>query len=236
MDRANPLPRTLAVAAFVLASLVALPCFAGRPLTTEDAAVLGEGRCQLEAWIDRSREGTQGWLAPACNFGANIEWQLGAARTRVAGAQHFSEAYAQAKTIFTPDDASWGMGLVAGLTRYPRQEGHRGWVNPYLIVPVSIAIGDAALHANAGWARDRLARRDVTLWGLAAEVPSGERVTLVAEAFGENSARPFLRGGVRVSVAKDFDIDFTLVSRPGGTREERFVSLGVFWQSSRFLH
>ena len=31
------------------------------------------------------------------------------------------------------------------------------------------------------------------------------------------------------------DLDLTVVTRPGGTREERYLSLGVFWQSGRFL-
>jgi hypothetical protein len=236
LDRANTLSRPLAVAALLLATLAALPTYGGRPLSTEDASVLEEGRCQLETWIDRSRDATVGWFVPACNVGASIEWQVGGAGTWAGGSHRFSEAYAQAKTVFTAEDAPWGVGLVAGVARRPLQEAHRGWVNPYVIVPVTIAIGEGALHLNAGWAHDRLEDRDVTLWGIAGEWPAGERLTLVAEAFGENSERPFLRAGGRWSVAKDvFDVDLTVVAKPGGTRDERFVSLGVFWQSDRFL-
>lgn len=235
MDRANPLPRPLAVAA-LFAALVALPAYGGRPLSTEDAAVLEEGRCQLETWIDRSRDATVGWFVPACNVGANIEWQVGGARARAEGVHRFSEAYAQAKTVFTREDAPWGVGLVVGVIRRPLHEAHRGWVNPYVIVPVTIAIGDAALHLNAGWARDRFEDRNLTLWGIAGELPAGERLTLVAEAFGENSQRPFLRAGVRWSLVKEVvDVDLTVVAKPGGTRDERFLSIGVFWQSDRFL-
>lgn len=198
--------------------------------------MLEEGRCQLETWIDRSRDATVGWFVPACNVGARIEWQVGGARTRAEGTQRFTDAYAQAKTVFTREGAPWGAGLVVGAARRPLQEAHRGWVNPYVIVPVSFAIGEAALHLNAGWARDRLERRHVTLWGIAGELPAAERLTLVAEAFGENAQRPFLRAGGRWSVVKEvFEVDLTVVAKPGGTREERFVSLGVFWQSDRFL-
>jgi hypothetical protein len=236
LDRANPLPRPLAVAALLFAACVALPAYGGRPLSTEDAAVLEEGRCQVEAWIDRGRDESVGWFVPACNAGANIEWQAGGARTRADGVHRFTEAYAQAKTVFTPPDAAWGVGLVAGVTRRPLQEAHRGWVNTYVIVPVSIAIGDAALHLNAGWARYRHEDRNVTLWGVAGELPAGEGLTLVAEAFGENSQRPFLRAGGRWAVVKEvLDLDLTVVAKPGGTRDERFVYLGVFWQSDRFL-
>lgn len=57
-----------------------------------------------------------------------------------------------------------------------------------------------------------------------------------AEVFGENAERPFVRAGVRLRLVKDeLDLDLTVVARPGGTRDERFVSLGVFWQSGRWL-
>jgi hypothetical protein len=105
-----------------------------------------------------------------------------------------------------------------------------------VIVPFSFVVGEGFVHVDAGWARDREARRDVATWGIAGEMPAGERLTLVAEAFGEDRRRPFVRLGGRWSVIKDvLDVDLTVVTRPGGTRDERLVSLGVFWQSGRFL-
>jgi hypothetical protein len=223
-----------ALGALLLASL---PATAGRPLTTEDASVLDDRHCQVESWVDRSRDSSQAWLVPACNFGGGIEWQLGAARSRADGASRFSEAYAQAKTLLRPRDASgWGVGIVAGLVRRPASERVRGFEHPYVTVPVTLEAGAGLVHLNAGWSRDREARRDVTTWGLAGEVPVAARATLVAEAFGFNSERPFLRAGGRFNVLPNaLDLDLTVVTRPGGTRDERLVSLGVFWQSGRFL-
>lgn len=218
--------------------LAVLPAHAGRPLTTEDARLLEEKACQVEAWVDRSRDATQYWLVPACNFGANIEWQTGFARARADGRSAFSEAYLQAKTVWQSlGDSPWGVGLVAGVTRKQR-ETHRGWENPYVIVPVSVAPDQApaSIHFNVGWTHDRAERRNATLWGMGAETAVSSRLTLLAEAFGENAARPFLRAGGRVTVIKDqLELDLTLVTRPGGSREDRFVSLGLFWQSGRFL-
>ena len=223
---------------FALLVAAALPAFAGRPLTTEDASVLEDKACQVEAWVDRSREATQGWLVPACNFGANIEWQAGFARTREAGSSRFSEAYFQAKTFWRPaEDAPWAIGLVTGVARKQR-ETHRGWENPYVIVPVSVTSASSAttFHFNVGWSHDRDGSRNATLWGVAAETALSPRLTLVAEAFGENAARAFVRAGGRFSVIKDrLDADLTVVTRPGGTRAERYVSLGLFWQAGRFL-
>ena len=219
--------------------LLALQAHAGRPLSTEDASTLEHGRCQVEAWIDRSKEASTGWLVPACNVGAGIEWQVGLARAREDGRQRFTEAYAQGKRVLKPitDDSPWGIGIVAGVNRHPQYEHRRGWEHPFAVVPFTIAIGTAQLHLNAGWSRDREQRRNVTLWGIAFEKPASERVTMVAEAYGENAANPNLRAGGRLSIIKDvLDIDLTVVTRPGGDRSERFVSLGVFWQSGKFLN
>lgn len=225
--------RSRSWALLALAALAAPPAFGGRPLTTEDAGILEAGKCQLEAWVDRSREATQGWFVPACNFGANIEWQVGTARTWEGGRSAFAEAYFQAKTVLrSMEEAPWGVGLVAGVTRKQR-DTHRGWENPFLIVPVSAESKAASttFHANVGWSHDRAERRHVTVWGVAAETAVSERLTLLAEAFGENAARPFLRAGGRFSVIKDrLDLDLTIVTRPGGTRDERFVSLGLYLQ------
>ena len=216
--------------------------FAGRPLTTEDASVLEDKRCQLEAWVDRTREASVAWLVPACNFGRGIEWQAGVARARESGRGFTSAAYAQAKGLFKDIEGAspWGVGWVAGITRDPLRESRRGWQDPYVLVPASVALGDAMgaalLHANLGWTRNRAERRDTAIWGVALEVPGPAQLTWVGEAFGEGAARPFFRGGARWSVVKDaFDVDLTIVSRPGATREERYLSLGVFFQSGRFL-
>lgn len=215
-----------------------MPALAGRPLTTDDASIQQEKACQVESWLDRSREATQSWFVPACNFGANIEWQVGFARLHEQGRSAFSESYFQGKTLFRSlDDSPWGVGLTVGVTRKAQRETHRGWENPYVIVPVSLTPSEATtIHFNVGWSQDRAKRRNVTLWGVAAESAVTQRLTLLAEAFGENARRPFLRAGGRVSAIKDtLDFDLTVVGRPGGTRGERFVSLGVFWQSGRFL-
>ena len=219
--------------------LVAAPTavLAGRPLTTEDASVLDDKRCQFEAWIDRGRDASQAWLAPACNLGAGIEWQAGIARTRESGRSFTTSTYAQAKGLFKEiDEASrWGVGWVVGVNRDPRREAQRGWKDPYALMPVSVAVGDALVHANLGLSRNRAERRDTSVWGAALEIP-GARVTWLAEAFGEGSEKPFVRAGARIGVVKDvFEVDVTIVGRPGGTREERYLSLGVFWQSGRFL-
>lgn len=223
----------------VLMLFVAIPAFAGRPLTTDDASVLEDKACQVESWVDRSKAATTFWIVPACNFGGGIEWQFGAARTREQLRSRQSEISVQAKAVLPAAEKSpWNLGIVFGLTRRPLEAQFNGWDNPYVVVPFSVLPPNSrnAFHANIGWRLDRAGLRNVTLWGLAAETGIGERFTLLGEVFGENSEKPSIRVGGRYSAIKDhLDLDLSLVTRPGGNREERWVSLGVTWQSGRFL-
>ena len=221
----------------LVAALATVQAHAGRPLSTEDASVLEEKRCQLESWIDRSRDATAGWLVPACNFGAGIEWQAGFARAREDGSARFSEAYVQAKRVFIePEAGRTGVALVVGTVRRPQNEVRRGWQNPYVLVPFTHPLGEAAIHANVGWSRDAESRRNLTLWGVAFEAPMGERVAVVAEAFGENRERPFVRAGFRwTAIPEVLDFDLTAVARPGGERSDRYISFGFTVVTAPFL-
>jgi hypothetical protein len=221
----------------LLCACVAMPGLvqAGRPLTTEDASILEAKACQLETWIDRSRVATDFWFVPACNFGADIEWQLGGSRTRMQGEGGFSQSYFQAKTAFVSvTEHPWGIGLVLGVQRFPLRETESGWSDPFALLPVSFQLGaeDRLLHFNVGWTRDKAEKRNVTLWGIALEasLPGGV-ITAVGEAFGENARTPFVRlGGRWNQLAKNLDVDLTFVGKSGGTKAERFVSVGLYYK------
>lgn len=224
----------------MLLLFLALPVQAGRPLSTEDASVVDAKACQLEMWVDRSREATEWWTVPACNFGLGIEWQVGGARTFAAGTSVYSQAYAQAKAAFVSvSDSPWGVGLVVGAVRFPQREAGTKRDDPYLLVPVSFQLGSETrlLHLNAGSVRNREEGRNLTLWGVAFETAlAGTLITLLGEAFGENSRKPFFRVGGRWSaIPNRLDFDLTAVDRSGGTRAERFISLGLYFKTDAFI-
>ncbi len=233
--------RLLQAAGLFLALLLPVAALAGRPLNTEDATTLDERACQLETWIDRTRgNATDLSFAPACaRFG--IEWQAGAVRTRERGRSRTATTFFQGKHAFrSVDDGDWGYGLVAGLARQLRRGARTGWDNPFVIVPVSFGIGAdkdtrALVHLNAGTTRVRDEARNLTLWGVAVEKPVGPRLALVAEAFGENAAKPFLRAGGRYSLFDRLDVDLTWVTRTGGEKAGRYWSLGFHWETEPFL-
>ena len=226
--------RVAAAVAFATASACA---HAGRPLSTEDASTLGDKACQLEAWGDRSRDETRAGAVPTCNFGWGIEWQAGFARARVDGESAFSESYLQGKKVLVePAEGGAGFGIVAGFARFVRRETHRGYEDPYALMPITwMPSAATTFHANLGWTRDRHAKSDSMVWGIAGEHAITPRVTLVAEAFGTDRDRPFGRIGARVNAAKGLDFDFTVVGRSGGSGADRYLSIGLTWAPSPFL-
>ena len=223
------------VAAAVLAC-VALPAFAARPLATEDASILEEKECQLEAWVDLGHDASQGWLVPACNFGGRVEWQIGFARTRAAGESYFSDAYAQAKSAWRVGEGPWSLGGVAGVTRRAIEARSQRWDNPFALAIATGEFGPVVAHGNAGWSRNWETGRDVTPWGLAIEATVHEHVTLLAEAFGINRERPFLRAGLRLpAIAPRLDLDVSVVTRAGGGRADRLLSVGFLYATGRVI-
>jgi len=226
--------REACLAVIGLSSFAAL---AARPLTTEDADTLDDKSCQVEAWIDRSRVETQGWMVPACNFGLGIEWQLGFSRSWSDGSSRFPEAYFQGKSAWgTLREGGWSVGVVGGVVK--RTAEGTGWENPFALGIVSWAMGEATtnIHVNLGWTRSKLEGRHSTLWGVAVERPVSAALTLLAESFGEDRGNPFFRIGGRYSAIKDkLDFDLSFVTRAGGTKADRLISLGLHAQADRIL-
>lgn len=225
----------------VLALLAALPAFAGRPLSTEDAATLDDKACQLESWVDRTRGNvTDLSVVPACAY-FNTEFQLGAVRTRAEGRTFTSATFFQAKHAFkSVDDGKWGVGLVVGLARELKREEKNDWGDPYLIVPFSVGLGEDKdtrwlFHANIGTTRVRDEGRYLTLWGFAFEKPVTEKLTVVGEVFGENARNPFVRFGGRYTLFDKLDVDLTYVTRSGGVKEDRYFSVGFHLETDPFL-
>lgn len=236
----SPAPGAGLSRAFVVL-LLPLTALAGRPLVTEDASTLDDKACQLESWVDRTRGNvTDLSFVPACSW-LGVEWQAGAVRTRLGGRSATSSAFVQGKHAFRDvGDGTWGIGLVAGLARELGRENENGWGDSYFIVPVSVGLGEnkdsrALLHLNVGAARDRSEGRNLTRWGLAIEKPVTPRLSLLAEAFGMNASKPFLRAGGRYAVTGKLALDFTVVTRAGAPRDERFVSAGFHLETDPFL-
>ena len=220
---------------------LSLPALAGRPLSTEDANSLDDGQCQLEAWANRTLSNTTEMVAvPACAF-LKVEAQLGTGWVRENGETKLAAQFFQVKHAFRKvDDGAWGIAFVAGIARDRTRETYGNWGDPYFIVPFSFGIGEdkdsrAVVHLNLGTTRNREEARNLTLWGIAAEKPVTERLTLVGEVYGENTRDPFYRAGGRFTVIPEMlDVDLTYVGRSGGSKEDRLWSIGFHLEGDVF--
>jgi hypothetical protein len=208
---------------------------AGRPLSTDDATILGPKDCQLETWVDRSRVATGLLAAPACNFGGNFEWQVGASRTHAEGSGALSQTYVQGKTAFVSvDDNPWGVGLTAGVQRFPLRETESGWKQSLRARAREFPAWNRGSPAPPERGLVRNSERSAT--PPSGESPSRRRFpaipfTVVGEVFGENASRPFYRlGGRWTQVARNLDVDLTYVARVPGERSRRKSCLGLYYK------
>ena len=219
----------------LLAWLMPGICQAGRPLNTDDAAILAPGDCQLESWWQQSANVRQQVLAPACNWGGGVEW--GASLTGAQGPARSAPTQVglQAKTVLREIGVGdWGAGISAGLSRALSGRQEEGTTQTAAAL-LSIAPREwLQLHMNLGATRNAVKPLTAT-WAAAVDYSLGARWTLSLEAFGERHGRPTQQLGARVWLLQDrLQLDASLGREPvtddrPGRRLQRIASLGLVW-------
>ena len=202
---------------------------AGRPMTTDDAAVLDPRTCQLEAWWQRLHDHNEAWLAPACSIAPGWEAGLSLVRTREPGSassERLGGVYV--KTVFRPLQTNgWGLGMV--LAHLPLEAGSLAG-DTALNVPLTVSLLDDAVlvHANAGWTRHYTIHQGGATWALGTEVAVTPRAALTLETFGARRGHSYVQAGARYSVIPNrLDLDAAYGERLTARGKEGYVSLGV---------
>jgi hypothetical protein len=182
--------------------------WAGRPLQTEDAGVLGAGECEIESFAARERvrdEPTARALSAqvGCGIGLRSQLALAAARTRAAG-EKVDDITLVGKTWLRElddDDIGVTLAYALGATRLPGASLRHEATEVRAVV--TVPRGDWQVHANAGWARSEADRLNSTIWGMAAERTGLGPVDLMAEVFGDDRSDPWLNAGLRWNAIPD---------------------------------
>lgn len=207
----NPL-RCLAAAALLALPLAAL---AARPFITDDARVVDEGHCQIEAFTKSqyAYAGSEAWFLPACNpFGAELT--LG--RNRIEDEYN---TIVQAKFLFK--------ALQPNRAGYALSVGSFGG-EPYFNAIASRSLHDdrAVLHANLGAIRNHDADRGT--WGVGLEaLLAAPRWYGIVESFGQRGDKPTMHFGLRFWVIPNrFQVDATH-GHQSADPEKRFNSVGL---------
>lgn len=219
------LMRTTALA-LLLAPAIAQ---AGRPMTTDDAAVLEPGTCQLEAWWQRLHDHSEAWLAPACSIAPGWEAGLSLVRTREPGSTTSDRVGGMyAKTVLRPLQTNgWGLGVV--VSHLPLAAGSLAG-DTALNVPLTMSWHDDAVlvHANAGWTRHYTIHQGGATWALGAEMAVGSRAALTLETFGAKRGHSYVQAGARYSVLPNrLDVDAAYGERLTARGKEAYLSLGL---------
>ncbi len=184
--------------------------WAGRPFFTDDAALTTPETCQVESWLQlNANHDRELWALPACNPTGNLELTVGFNQLQTHANNQPNnkvDSYIlQGKTLFRElETNSWGAGLAFGIIR-PRH-GDAG--ADFIYLPYSVSFADNALivHANLGWIKNRAlsgqhaATLNRTTWGLGAEYSLVNRVSVFAEAFGDDVVRPIIHTGFNISL------------------------------------
>lgn len=217
---------------------LAAPAHAARPMIADDARVTDPKACQLETWVKNTKNMTEYWALPACNFTGNLEVTLGATSRRINGAEHETDFILQGKTLFKKlETNSWGLGVVLGTIEHPLADKTKNTLGDfYMNIPTSISYWDDkfVLHVNAGLFYDREAAKTSKTWGLGSETKLEKNTWLIAEAYGKNQETAYYQFGLRHWLVENrLQIDAAYGNRLNS--DEQWVNVGLRILSLPFL-
>ncbi|WP_232496469.1 MULTISPECIES: hypothetical protein [Methylotenera] len=211
-----------------LLCLVSHAAWAGRPFFTDDAALTTPQTCQIETWMQfNANHDRDLWALPACNPTGNFEVTLGINQLQTHANNNVDSYMLQGKTLFRElQTNSWGAGVAFGIIR-PRH-GDAG--ADFIYVPYSMSFADDTLivHANLGWIKNRASSFNRTTWGLGAEYSLVNRVSVFAEAFGDDVVRPIIHTGLNIAlIPNKLNLNITGGRDLAVDQDHNFYSIGL---------
>lgn len=231
-----------AAAALVAATATAWPgsALAGRPLDTDDAAIIPRGTCQLESFARRVGRGDEVGprrdvgIAPSCNPFGWGELLVGAERDAIGQPGPVTYGVVQVKAVPVPvsrTQAGWGFtaAIDEGFAQGQGRPAARvGVLNGIASVPVASAV---QIDANLGWIHEWApaanGRRDHLAWGLAGEWAISPAWTLVAERVGASRQGFRTQVGWLVAVSPRVTLDGALGRRRQPGDRAFYATLGI---------
>lgn len=186
------------LAATVL-TLCAASAWADRPLVSETADVIGEGTCQIEAAVARTRQSgtpTEKSLGAlfSCGVAGIHQFGLGAQEARADGERARNLTLTGKTTLRFPKDGQTGFGLAYTLGfEKASGQGLRRESATLMGVLTQEVLDGVLLHANLGWVHSRSAGQSSTNWALGVE--HGDGFVLAADVYGDDRSRPWVSAG-----------------------------------------
>ena len=227
-----------AIALAIFLTLPTLPAHAGRPMATDDAAVLEAGSCQLEAWTEHAPAGNTGWLNPSCNPFGSTEFALGVAQQRQNGDGGALYSW-QVKHLLSEYNAQRSGFAIATGGQHARASGDNDiFVKGLATMPL---IGEALLaHANLGAIRQHQQGKEQSnyrgLWGVALDAAVLPATRASLETYGNTGTRANWQLGLRRELIPGrLQLDTSVGSPYGSWRQNHVISVGLVFVSPPFL-
>jgi len=208
---------------------------AGRPLTTDDAAVIAHHKCEAEGFSARVAEAgaptlNLDSLQLSCGAGADTQLALGVQGDRSDGATERGLRASGKTALHLPTEAHAGIAIAYAISGIaPAGEGFH-LETTELNAALSVPLGAITAHVNAGWIRFQPTRRNIATWALALEAPAAVGpVDLMAETYGDDRVAPWLAVAARWSVVRErFFLDASYgVQANGG--HAKLITVGFKW-------
>lgn len=223
--------------AFAAAVLFAIgmPAVAERPMTVDDAGTLDPGAAKLEfGW---SRDDKVKGFDGAAGFGPveNVELELNFGHVRdrsVAPDLHERGVGAALKWVPLQAETGLSAGLKLEHGRLRSDFGGEGRETVRASAATGLATWSFAsgqkLHVNLGreWARVEHDTQAENTWGTGFEQPLGGGLTVTAEIFGAEHARPDKQLGLRYEIADGLSLSGAV----GRGNDRGFANAGVAWE------
>lgn len=216
-----------------------LPAQAGRPMSTEDAAVDAPLTCHVEAWVDTPAGSHRTHLSPACGVGAGLELSGDADYGTPDSAQSPSRSLA---VKYAPEWAAfgdWRFGAKAGTvsTKAPGDHSYHQASTQVLAVASYKISSEYAVHVNMGRARDKITQVGSTPYavGLAWTPSELPRWMMFYELTGTTQTAATKSMGVRYwAVPDEIGLDVTQSSTNAAHYDSRVWGVGIGWYGVKF--
>ena len=223
----------------VFALVLAAPSAqAAQPLVTDDAAVVAPKTCQLEGSVRAARDGALWAAQPACNFGGELEWSVGAGHLAPDADPSSTIVQLQGKAVlYRTADAMWSYGALGGALRDTgAPHGSSAFQGYYAKGLASWYPSDALeLDFNLG-AANAHGQGTFALAGAAATWRVVPGVQLLGEVFRDEPGRWKFQVGMRSIVVPDrFEIYASYANKFGRSGAADVVVTGFRLQTPAFL-
>lgn len=190
---------------------------AGGAYAVDDAQTAPLNTCQVESWLSVARNrDLVAASAPACTveIGVPVELKAEFQRVRALGSWA-STINLQAKTSILPVEVG-KVGLAVS-TSATYEFGIDQVAATFVNVPLTYAASEhLRFNVNVGWLHSPAVARSWATWGVGFEWQFVQKLTLVAEAFGQVGPRPAespaitdprMQAGLRYTPVESIDLD-----------------------------